>query len=220
MRAVPDALAARIESGAAMLCHVWILTRADTGRSGFTDHDRDLAHDGLTCIAARGWSAGAAEAGLGGSAAGSMAVAGVLDSEALSEADLAAGLYDGARVECRCVDWSAPHLWVSLWSGRIARVKREGEAFTAEIEGPLARLDRVAGRSFGRLCDANLGDDRCGVADEHPAFEGGCDKRFQTCSTIFANDLNFRGFPAIPGADFLTIWPAKGERHDGKSRRG
>ncbi len=32
----------------------------------------------------------------------------------------------------------------------------------------------------------------------------GCDKRFETCKARFANTLNFRGFPAIPGNQFLT----------------
>jgi hypothetical protein len=35
----------------------------------------------------------------------------------------------------------------------------------------------------------------------------------------FANTLNFRGFPTIPGDDFLTAYPAEGERNDGSSRR-
>ena len=42
MRAVPAELAARLDSGAASLCHVWILTRADEVVLGFPDHDRDL----------------------------------------------------------------------------------------------------------------------------------------------------------------------------------
>jgi hypothetical protein len=149
-----------------------------------------------------------------------MAAAGVLDAEGLAPVDLAAGLYDGATVECRRVDWSAPHLFVSLWTATISRVRRDGEAFTADLEGPLAQLQRVAGRSYGRQCDANLGDDRCGVEPGHPAFAGGCDKRFATCAERFGNSLNFRGFPAIPGNDFLSRWPADGERHDGTSRRG
>jgi uncharacterized phage protein (TIGR02218 family) len=213
MRTVPDALAARIESGAATLCHVWRLTRADGAVSGFTDHDQDLLHDGLVCVAGGGWTAGASQSGLGPGGAGSMAAAGVLDAEGLDPADLAAGLYDGATVECRRVDWSAPHLFVSLWTATISRVRRDGEAFTADLEGPMAQLQRVAGRSYGRLCDANLGDDRCGVEPSHPEYAAGCDKRF-------GNSLNFRGFPAIPGNDFLSRWPADGERHDGTSRRG
>ncbi|MDP1632801.1 MAG: DUF2163 domain-containing protein [Caulobacter sp.] len=219
MKNLPTALADRIESGAVSLAHVWLLTRADGTRLGFTDHDRDLSHDGLVCSAASGWTAGAADSGLG-FAPGSAAAVGGLDSAALDEGDIVAGLYDGCVVACRQVDWGSPDLFVELWRGTIARLHREGGAFSAEIEGPLARLDRVAGRTFGRLCDANLGDDRCRVAGDHPAFAGGCDKRFSTCSEKFANPLNFRGFPTIPGEDFLTVFPGQGELHDGGSRRG
>lgn len=35
----------------------------------------------------------------------------------------------------------------------------------------------------------------------------GCDKRFQTCVTRFANAANFRGEPHLPGNDLLTRYP-------------
>ena len=219
MKTLPPALAARIESGAATLAHVWLLTRRDGARLGFTDHDRDLTHDGLTCRAASGWTAGAADAPLGFTP-GAASASGGLDSELLTEADIVAGLYDGCMLDCRRIDWSQPELFVPLWRGGIVRLKREGEAFVAEIEGPLAALDRTAGRTFGRLCDANLGEARCGVAVDHPAFADGCDKHSSTCSDRFNNLLNFQGFPTIPGEDFLTVYPGRGERHDGASRRG
>jgi uncharacterized phage protein (TIGR02218 family) len=31
----------------------------------------------------------------------------------------------------------------------------------------------------------------------------GCDKRFATCRDRFSNTVNFRGFPHIPGNDFV-----------------
>ncbi len=44
----------------------------------------------------------------------------------------------------------------------------------------------------------------------------GCDKRFSTCKAKFANALNFRGFPHMPGSDF-TYGYADGETvHDGR----
>jgi uncharacterized phage protein (TIGR02218 family) len=162
MRAVSAELAERLESGAASLCHAWILTRADGTVLGFTDHDRDLVVEGVACKAASGWTAGAAETAAGFSP-GQAAAVGGFDDAALSEADLAAGLYDGARVECRVVDWSAPALSVWLWTARVASAKAEGGAFTLALEGPLAALDRVAGRTFARACDAAFGDARCGV---------------------------------------------------------
>jgi hypothetical protein len=216
MRAIPPALAERIESGAASLCHALILTRADGTLLGFTDHDADLPVDGVTCRAASGWTAGVHETAAG-LTPGLAAALGGLDDAALTAADLEAGLYDGAQVACWRVDWSDPGLRVLLWQARIARLRREGEAFTAELEGPLAALDRVVGRVFGRLCDATLGDSRCGVdLAAHPGAT--CDRRWATCTATFANGVNFRGFPAIPGEDFLTLYPSEGERHDGGKR--
>ena len=54
MRNMPNEMVARIQSGAATLCHVWRLKRADGAVMGFTDHDRDLVVDGVLCRAASG----------------------------------------------------------------------------------------------------------------------------------------------------------------------
>jgi uncharacterized phage protein (TIGR02218 family) len=35
----------------------------------------------------------------------------------------------------------------------------------------------------------------------------GCDKRFETCRVRFANSVNFRGEPHLPGNDLLTRYP-------------
>ena len=43
----------------------------------------------------------------------------------------------------------------------------------------------------------------------------GCDKRFATCRDRFANGINFRGFPQIPGNDFVISYPAPGSAGSG-----
>lgn len=45
----------------------------------------------------------------------------------------------------------------------------------------------------------------------------GCDKSFNTCRSKFANGLNFRGFPLMPGNDFVTSYPRRGDGHTGGS---
>jgi len=46
----------------------------------------------------------------------------------------------------------------------------------------------------------------------------GCDKRFSTCHDRFDNVVNFRGFPHIPGNDFVISYPVPGDsRNDGSS---
>lgn len=48
----------------------------------------------------------------------------------------------------------------------------------------------------------------------------GCDKRFETCRDKFENALNFRGFPHLPGNDFIVSYAVPGEPgHDGKPVR-
>ena len=46
----------------------------------------------------------------------------------------------------------------------------------------------------------------------------GCDKRSSTCSEKFSSLLNFRGFPHIPGEDWLMTYPSEGGANDGGSR--
>lgn len=49
-------------------------------------------------------------------------------------------------------------------------------------------------------------------------LEAGCDKRQDTCRLKFANLLNFRGFPHIPGEDWLVSYPTAVGVNDGGSR--
>ena len=216
MRDIPDELADRIESGAATMCHAWVVRRVDGTVMGFTDHDRDLMLDDVVCRADSGWTAGAGD-GAVGLAAGSLTAGGALDDVAITEGDITAGLYDRAGVELWRVDWERPDLRVRLWRGSMARLRRADQGFVAEIEGPMAVLERVVGRTYGRGCDAVFGDGRCGLdVGDYPG--AGCDKRWGTCVGTFDNGINFQGFPGIPGDDFLTASPATGGRNDGGRR--
>lgn len=51
-------------------------------------------------------------------------------------------------------------------------------------------------------------------------LEAGCDKRTDTCRIKFANFVNFRGFPSIPGEDWLMSFPARSGVNDGGSLQG
>ena len=56
-------------------------------------------------------------------------------------------------------------------------------------------------------------------ADIQPAdsveLTAGCDKRFETCRSKFANGVHFRGFPHMPGNDFVLTIPQPGEDRKG-----
>lgn len=290
MRNIPAELTNRLASGVTTLCHVWRIVRRDGAAFVFTDHDRPLAFDELTAEPMTGVRTGAVEKNLG-LGVDTASLSGALNSEAITEEDLARGLWDGARVDLFGADWSDPALRVHLFAGRIGEVRRGVSAVEAELRGLQAAFNVPVGRVFSRFCDADLGDARCGKDIEDATFraEGlvtdvlgpaafradgleayadawfthgrlvwsaggesevavhrldsgdavlelrdapgsvletsaafvvyaGCDKRFETCRAKFANTLNFRGFPHMPGNDAVQARPAPGEPLDGSSR--
>lgn len=48
-------------------------------------------------------------------------------------------------------------------------------------------------------------------------LEVGCDRMSSTCRAKFANFANFRGFPHIPGEDWLASYPVSSRANDGGS---
>lgn len=289
MRNVPEGFA-----GAAMtLARCWRVTRSDGMVMGFTDHDRDLAFDGVVFQAGTGLEAADMEATLGFNVTGGD-VAGALVSPSLTEAEIAGGRYDGARVDIWLVDWTAPEQRLLIDSGVVGEIRREGQRFVAEIRTLSHRLDERRGRSFRKSCSADLGDARCTVslmaaayrfsgtvtstdgrsyiqaaisgfedgfftggkvtfssgANKDLAIEvrthaqtgttgaltlwrppgatiaagdafvvtAGCDKQMATCRNVFNNLKNFRGFPHMPGNDFVVRAVMDGEANmDGGS---
>ncbi len=173
MRALDPAFDAHLKSGATTLCHCWRVTRRDGAVLGFTDHDRALVFDGAAFEPETG-ADGAAMTASADLAVDNTEIEGALRSDRLSAADLAAGRYDGARVEIWRVNWADVDQRLLLRRGVIGEVRAargpDGETFAAEIRGQSSLLDRPSGRVYQRQCDALLGDARCGVDIADSAF--------------------------------------------------
>lgn len=288
MKTLPPGLAAHLASGATTLCWCWRLTRRDGESQGFTDHDANLVFDGTTFEAAAGFTASEIRDAIGLSV-DNLEVSSALSSERLNEADLAAGLYDDAKVEIWRVNWQSPEQRLLMRSGSLGEVKRAGPLFSAEVRGLAHYLQQPKGRLFQYTCDADVGDARCGITLSLPAYTGsgmivaalsarkwsasgleafssgwftrglvtftsgaaigqkaevkahtrdgvldiieiwqpgrlpltpgqtftvtaGCDKHIATCAAKFSNAANFRGFPHMPGNDFVTAVSKPGSR--------
>ncbi len=162
MRTLSEDLAARLAAEVTTLCACWRLERRDGQVFGATDHDQPLAFDGVTYQPARGLAGARLESGIT-LAPGRAAARGALDADFITEDDLAAGLWDGARVDVWRVDWTEPELRLRVWSGELSEVSRSGAAFAAELVSLKAGLERTVGRVYSRKCDAEVGDARCGV---------------------------------------------------------
>lgn len=294
MRAVDAELQARLDGGATRLCRCWLVTRQDGVAFGFTDHDRDLAFDGMIFRASTGMDASALQSATGLSVDNAQAV-GALSDAGVTEEDVRAGRYDRAEIRHWLVDWERPELRVLLFRGSFGEIRRADGAFEVELRGLAEALNAPVGRSILRTCDRTLGDAKCrfdvgragfsgegtvaagsggatllasgldGFADGwftrgtvtwlaggnagesgavkadvkglagarrialwqapgRPVVAGdrfrivaGCDKRAETCRKKFGNLLNFRGFPLIPGDDWVAAYPKEGGNHDGSS---
>jgi len=163
MKRLSQALAAHLASGETTLCRAWRVTCRDGFRLGLTEHDQRLVFDGTVFEPGTGFAATEASVASGLAAPGAE-VRGGFSSEAITEADLAAGRYDGARVELFLVNWQAPqdqHVLVTVQE--IGEVSRAGPGFSAELRSFAHRLQQPEGRIYNRRCDADLGDIRCRV---------------------------------------------------------
>lgn len=271
------------------LCNCWQIHHTDGVIMGFTDHDRDIVFDTITHHAHTGLEASDVET-TSSLTPDNHEIAGALSSAAISEADIAARIYDGARVAHYIVNWSAPGERVRMHTYLISEITREDGAFRAELKSIAALLDQIRTRRYERHCSARLGDGDCGVdltagltdtgtiaeivgetiwhvADLPERVEGwyagglvslpddggknlqivsdrrlengnrsfefwsapveavsaqdafsvtpGCDKRFETCRKKFANGLNFRGFPHMPTAEFISAYASNARNMDG-----
>ena len=171
MRQLSEAFAARLAAAATGLCACWRFERRDGVVFGASDHDRVLVVDGVSYEPMRGIE-GARLTATASLAPGRAAARGALDAAFISEEDLALGIWDGCRVDVFVVDWELPEHRGLVWSGRLSDVRREGEAFAAELVSLKADLERPVGRVFQRACDAQVGDARCGVDLSGGAFRG------------------------------------------------
>lgn len=141
----------------------WRLDRRDGVTLGFTSHDRDLVIDGLQFRAAPGMLPSAISRS-DGFDVDTLDVAGALTSDAISEADLAAGRWDGAKLRLIAIDWEQPDVAPLLLArGDIGDVGMRDGGFSAELRGPTALLERPAIEYTSPECRAELGDKRCRV---------------------------------------------------------
>lgn len=171
MRTIPSLMQAVLDAGATTLARCWRVTRRDGAVLGFTDHDRDLAFDGVTYEAASGVNAGAVETATGLSA-DSHEIAGALASTRIEADDVTAGRYTGAEIALFLVDWTDIDQRVQLSRGVIGEIRRGESAFEAEIVGLTDLLNQPTGRAYLHSCDCRLGDTKCGVDLDLPEYLG------------------------------------------------
>jgi uncharacterized phage protein (TIGR02218 family) len=140
----------------------WRLDRADGVTIGFTAHDRDLTIAGVVYRSSPGMVPSAIRQS-DGFDVDTLDVDGALTHDAITADDLAAGRWDGAALTLFAADWTDPAETLVIARGEIGDVSIRDEAFTAELRGPTALLERPVVEQTSPDCRAALGDRRCRV---------------------------------------------------------
>ena len=107
------------------------------------------------------------------------------------------GRWDNAAVKVWRVSWATPAQRVLLRRRAIGQLRRGRLAFVAEVRSRAHVLGQTVGLTFQASCDASLGDARCGVNLEAPAFKG---------SGAVNDVLRDRAFTASGAASFAASW--------------
>lgn len=185
--------------GITTVARCWAVTRADGATLGFTDHDRPLSFEGIDFRPDTGMTARALVQGTGLAVDNSEAL-GALSSDAVTEADIEAGRYDGAEVRMWVADWTAPARRALRFRGTLGEIRRGDGAFHAELRGLTEALNRPVGRLYQRDCSATLGDAACGVDASAPGL-----------SAEAAAGATDGGIFVLPGlASFAAGWFERG----------
>ena len=171
MKSLSPELQAHLDEGTTTLSWCWRITRDDGVVLGFTDHDRTLTFDGTDFEPESGLTASEVRSGSDLSVDAQDAQ-GVLTSDRITETDILDGRWDNAEVEVWRVNWTDPGQRVLLRRGAIGQIRRGRLAFVAEMRSQAHVLSQTVGRLFQATCDAELGDGRCRVNLDTPAFTG------------------------------------------------
>lgn len=171
MKAFSAPLQDHFAAGTTTLSWCWRITRADGAVFGFTDHDRALTFDGTSFESASGLIPSELRHG-SDLAVDAQDAEGVLSSDRITETDIADGRWDNADVEVFRVNWQEVSQRVLMRRGSIGEIRRGRVAFVAEVRSMAHVLNQTVGRSYQATCDAALGDGRCKINLNAPAYRG------------------------------------------------
>lgn len=142
----------------------WKITVADGGVFAFTSHDREITFCGVTYSPCDGLAASAVELAAAIGSVGNQELVGIVSDDAISEADLFSGRFDGALVEVWMVPWmnGGGEIPWRMAAGVTGKLSQGDRGFTMEVLTPGARLQQQPLlQTYTPSCRFELGDERC-----------------------------------------------------------
>lgn len=176
---------------------MWRLERSDGEVFAFTTHDEPLTFMGEVYKPCDSLSSTASDSGISSDGSvGDTTITGVFSDDSITEADLARGLFDGAKVKVWLVPWDDSQyktdIVQQIASGVLGKTSQGDLSFTVEMISPASKLTtRPLLETYTPACRWELGDGRCPVDIEALRVSS-------TVTAIFARDgfnsTTFRSF--------------------------
>ncbi len=163
MKTLSPALLGHLRGEVTRIRTCWKVMLANGTAYGFTNHDDDLVVDGFRYLADSGHTPSSIVSN-SLLAVDNLEVAGVLDNEVISEADIRDGLWDFAQVEIFQVNTADLGQGVIRQHvGRLGEVRTGRHSFSAELRGLSQQLQQTLGELYSPTCRADFGDARCKI---------------------------------------------------------
>ncbi len=162
MKSISTALSNHLDQEVTTLASCWRIVRQDGREFFFTDHDRDIVFETNTYEAESSYDRTAIKSGADFSV-DNLEVAGVLDSEKITDQELRAGLFNRANVYIFVVNWADPSQGaLKVRRGWFGEVTLLGNGqFQTEIRGLAQALSHNFIEVFTAECRADFCDARC-----------------------------------------------------------
>jgi uncharacterized phage protein (TIGR02218 family) len=163
MRTASSNLTAHLAGEVTSLAICWKLTLVGGTVMGFTDHTSDLTISSQLYKAATGFSPTSIET-KDRFSVDNLDVAGILDSAAITEADIMAGKYDFAEIEIFMVNVTDLAQGIIIHRrGWLGEVSVKNGQFVAEVRGLAQKFQQNIGELYSPTCRAVFGDARCKI---------------------------------------------------------
>jgi len=161
MKTLPGNIGTHILNDVTTLATLWLVTRVDTTKLGFTDHVDEIDLNGVIYEPQSGFTRSAIVTDQQLSV-DNLDVEGILDSEQIVAADVRAGKYDYAEIIVSMVDYNNPTDGeLVLRKGKFGTITIKEDVFVAEIRGITQNYSQNIIEVSQPKCRYDLFDSRC-----------------------------------------------------------
>ena len=170
MRAITAPLFNELKSQNAKIDVGWLVIRQDGERYAFTSSDTPFTYNGDVYTPTNGFNPSAIVSKANMSVDNMECQ--VLDNDLITDQDLRAGLWDLAQVQVFWIRRDKPE-WgvVPLRGGMLGEIVIKTGQCTTQLRSLFQQMQQPLGVQFTIVCNAQLGDARCKVKLDAPAWE-------------------------------------------------